>query len=997
MYRELQGRNHQGKSFKGQNLSGADFCGANIQGADFTNANLTNANFSHAEAGLPFKWVIINSIAAAILSAISGWASVMASYQIVRFLIIKPDEQHLIISEILSFLLILAVNIILLSIAIRKGIQKTFGIVGTAVAVGVTALGILSAIGNDNNPFSNWFRNFRLGNFILAFSNGNNVGAAYIVLPLLLSVAATIIVMVTLSLAVAIAAISTKSHIANLMIVEALVISAIATGIITRNGSRYLLKTIPYPPVAIASQIAVIAIGVGFAIALILFTSKIAWQVLAENEKYLLLHQLAIFLTTIDGTSFRGANLTNANFSYATLKSTDFRFANTTRTLWHKANKLDWAIVNDTILEKPNIRNLLVSGNGYQKLYQNANLRGANLIGSDLSYANLKEADLSEATLEDANLEWANLTQIQAINTNFNHAKLTGTCGLATWNIDSTTQLEWVDCRWVYLLEFPKEGTDDRERRPSSGEFAFGEFTSLFQSVLHTVDLIFRNGIDVTAFTQSFQQVQVENEGTPLDIQSIENKGDGIVVVKVKVPPNANKAKIHSDFMQIYAGNLKAIEQKYQAELKGKEILIDRYHQQNADLMLVIKQLVTKPVRTTTNILSEKIVVINLGNGDFSTGFAAITAQIWLDGHPLPAAFHGKLPAKPEIAALYQQWQSKYENLRLCYQRQGIISRIKPQSQVKQVSIQDIPKIKTEIKNLAADLKKHLNSWLNAEEFSPIKNQLRTKLNTSDEIRVIIQTEDIQLRRIPWHLWDFLADYRQAEVAFSPMISDRIGKSISHRSKVRILAILGNSKEINLEEDKQILENLPDAETVFLVAPTRQEFDRLLWEEQGWDILCFSGHSSTKWDGVNGWIYINQTEKLSIEDLENALQVAIERGLHLAIFNSCDGLGLARHLDNLHVPQIIVMREPVPDIVAQEFLKHFLTSFSSGKSLYYSVREAREKLQSIEGKFPCASWLPVLCQNQAEVPHRWQNFISTNQLNINEFDNKFCVLGGKHE
>ncbi len=58
------------------------------------------------------------------------------------------------------------------------------------------------------------------------------------------------------------------------------------------------------------------------------------------------------------------------------------------------------------------------------------------------------------------------------------------------------------------------------------------------------------------------------------------------------------------------------------------------------------------------------------------------------------------------------------------------------------------------------------------------------------------------------------------------------------------------------------------------------------------------------------------------------LRKAISRGLQLAIFNSCDGLGLANDLAELNIPQIIVMRSPVPDLVAQEFLKHFLKAFS---------------------------------------------------------------------
>ncbi len=91
----------------------------------------------------------------------------------------------------------------------------------------------------------------------------------------------------------------------------------------------------------------------------------------------------------------------------------------------------------------------------------------------------------------------------------------------------------------------------------------------------------------------------------------------------------------------------------------------------------------------------------------------------------------------------------------------------------------------------------------------------------------------------------------------------------------------------------------------------------------------------------------------------------------MAIFNCCDGLGLARQLSDLQMPQVIVMREPVPDKVAQEFLKYFLAAFANDQLLYLAVRHARERLQGIENEFPCASWLPVLCQNPATKPPRW--------------------------
>ncbi len=278
------------------------------------------------------------------------------------------------------------------------------------------------------------------------------------------------------------------------------------------------------------------------------------------------------------------------------LKSTDFRKAILIRTRWYQAKNLDCSRVGNSILEQDSVRDLVVTGNGSKKSYVEANLRGANLTSANLDCANLKRADISEAILQQANLRYINLTEAQAIGTDFTEAHLTGAC-LEAWNIESSTKLEDVDCQFVYLLENPKPRTDDRERRPSSGEFAPGEFTKLFQEVLNTVDLIFRNGVDWRAFVTAFKKVQVENEDTELAIQSIENKGDGVVVVKVGVPPDTNKEKIHSDFTQNYELALKAIEEKYKEKLKAKDEQIEIYRQKSSEMKEIVGLLANRPIQ----------------------------------------------------------------------------------------------------------------------------------------------------------------------------------------------------------------------------------------------------------------------------------------------------------------------------------------------------------------------------------------------------------------
>lgn len=206
--------------------------------------------------------------------------------------------------------------------------------------------------------------------------------------------------------------------------------------------------------------------------------------------------------------------MTDADFTRATLKNTNFREAILTRTCWRNTQKLNLARPGKTILANAAVRELMVTGYGYQKSYISANLREANLREANLGYANLKYADLSKATVEGANLDWTNLTEVNAVEANFTKASMTGAC-IEAWNINSQTKLNEVDCQFIYLLNNPKPGTDDRERRPSSGEFQPGEFTKLFQEVLDTVDLIFRNGVDWKAFVAAFKKVQVQNENTP--------------------------------------------------------------------------------------------------------------------------------------------------------------------------------------------------------------------------------------------------------------------------------------------------------------------------------------------------------------------------------------------------------------------------------------------------------------------------------------------------
>ncbi|WP_414585008.1 CHAT domain-containing protein [Scytonema sp. PCC 10023] len=361
-----------------------------------------------------------------------------------------------------------------------------------------------------------------------------------------------------------------------------------------------------------------------------------------------------------------------------------------------------------------------------------------------------------------------------------------------------------------------------------------------------------------------------------------------------------------------------------------------------------------------------------MGHGDLYAGFPFVTVHIGESNNCYQMKFTATLPASPEIAEYYRKLQAIYSVYYHRFTRFINTSKNEDDDDILEIEEAGITNVsEVDINDLCQGLSLQINAWLNSTEFHKILYQLDIHLKPSEEIRFIIETNDDLLRRIPWHLWSLFENYPMAEVALSALEYQKVYKSTrkNQTSKIRILAVFGDSQGIDISQDMAFLEKLSTcAEIKFLVEPKLNNFhDQLLQED--WDILFFAGHSCSK---EKGYLQLNQQDTISLDQLKYALKNAINRGLRLAIFNSCDGLGLAQQLQDLQIPQVIVMREPVPDVVAQEFLKSFLAEFSRGQSSYTAMRSARKRLQQLEGEYPCATWLPVICTNPAESAMVWQ-------------------------
>jgi hypothetical protein len=394
--------------------------------------------------------------------------------------------------------------------------------------------------------------------------------------------------------------------------------------------------------------------------------------------------------------------------------------------------------------------------------------------------------------------------------------------------------------------------------------------------------------------------------------------------------------------------------------------------------------------------MTKKLVVFKIGEGSFELGFPLSIRLSQDDTNQLLVETEGRLPPAPRLYQSYTQWQSSYRNL---------ASSLRLGASGTQVTNVAVNQCQQQIEQLEFNL----NQWLQDSAVQSLLFDLFPYLEPADFIRFVIQTADVRLWQLPWHLWNVWRRYPQTEIALSKPNYQKPSRAETFTlpSKVRILAILGDRHGIEVDRDRRVLSSIPNTEVVFLDQPNLEELTPL-WE-QSWQILFFAGHSSSNNQNRTGSLQINPYQTIDILQLKYTLAKAIHNGLELAIFNSCDGLGLGYNLADLQLPQTIVMREPVPDQVAQEFLKFFLQAYSNGDTLYQAVKEAKAKIQELyhlEQQAPGSSWLPVICQNLAVYPPLWANlsqksgkrpskpFFTFPQRRLFVFSRKWLLIGG---
>ena len=354
----------------------------------------------------------------------------------------------------------------------------------------------------------------------------------------------------------------------------------------------------------------------------------------------------------------------------------------------------------------------------------------------------------------------------------------------------------------------------------------------------------------------------------------------------------------------------------------------------------------------------------------------------WGKGQQLSA----RLVFPETLTNLYQTWQLAYLN----FYKSALRAKVKGSGSIPAPTID----WRANLVQAEAQFLAEFHFWLNSAELVPIRSEIARAATQQDNysaIDIFLTCEAIEMARFPWETWEIattLAIAKPIRIARSPV---NIRAEVSQRQrqgKLRVLAILGDDTGLNFQADRLALRSLSKVADVAFIGwqagkdndDLKEQIRQAIADERGWDILFFAGHSNES--AVSGGeLGIAPNQSIFLSEIAPQLLLAKTRGLQFALFNSCNGLNLAESLIDLGLSQVAVMREPIHNQVAQEFLARFLPSLANGQDVREALLTACQYLKLEKNlTYPSAYLIPSLfCHPQAVPfclpPQNWRRRI----------------------
>ncbi|MGD1907274.1 MAG: CHASE2 domain-containing protein [Leptolyngbyaceae cyanobacterium] len=334
---------------------------------------------------------------------------------------------------------------------------------------------------------------------------------------------------------------------------------------------------------------------------------------------------------------------------------------------------------------------------------------------------------------------------------------------------------------------------------------------------------------------------------------------------------------------------------------------------------------------------------------------------------------NAELPYLPQLESLYDRWQQAYLN----FYRQELRGRVGVAGQVTSPTVDR----HSRLVEAEALLLSEFHRWLRHEQLFKIR-QVLGSVPQSDAPDILLSCNSLFLARLPWETWELKAGGGHCRIA---RVSHTVQQEVSQvlrprRGKPRVLLVLGDDTGLNFGGDLQAFEALKSFVQIEAVGWEPGKDTRLLKQDicqkiaapQGWDILFFAGHSNES-EVVDGNLAIAPNTALSIRELAPYLQKAQAQGLKFALFNSCSGLTIADALVEMGLSQVAIMREPIHNEVAQQFLVPFLQGLVQGEDVQDAIASACRHLKSAQNlTYPSAYLVPSLFRHPEAVPFRLQ-------------------------
>ncbi len=356
------------------------------------------------------------------------------------------------------------------------------------------------------------------------------------------------------------------------------------------------------------------------------------------------------------------------------------------------------------------------------------------------------------------------------------------------------------------------------------------------------------------------------------------------------------------------------------------------------------------------------------------------------------------VPYPETLSVLYQEWNSVY----LSFYKTALRGRVAATGSIAS------PPVDWHAKLVQAEAKLlyEFHQWLRQGELYKIRSCLAKAVRDGEKgrgvegergtispsVEIFLSCNPLELARLPWEAWEIATEFAATgKIRFFRTPMNREGATVipqSRRRRARILAILGDDTGLDFQADEEAVRSLDSiAEIKFIGWQPGLDIDALknqivntIADEAGWDVLFFAGHSNeTVLTG--GELAIAPGVSLHFKELAPALTVAKERGLQFALFNSCNGMSIANALINLGLSQVAVMREPVHNRVAQEFLVPFLQCLAQHKDVYEALVAACEYLKLQKHlTYPSSYLIPSLFRHPGAPLFRIEPFGLKEQL-----------------